>query len=398
MTTPTLEDALATSTEAEIRDAALDALATAGCSMVGIPTTSADRGLIEIHSRALAREQEIRSYIARAGSKQLIMAIADEAARDAWLDYLAAGWFGLPRLPATKATHRFRLVASAAAGPYTIAPRTLLAQTEDGIQFRNTGRLTSDLTASPGSITLTLGGTRDDLEWEAVLAGIEGNIAPDASLTLVTTLAGVSISNPEIGSTGSSLLASGADRETSESLSLRCDARWDRTAVAQLPGALVEWIVESFEADGLTSTITKWRVDDTNPNGPGSTDLYLANASGPATAAELSRVDAYQQARRGVGSGPLRTLAAAALSVPFTAQLYSLGAATSSQIQTDAAASIAVLESLIAIGGIVYGDDITKALRSLSSLYHVTHSLEGVTTVAGVNEVIEFAPTFTVIG
>ena len=395
MTTPTLEEALETSTAGEIRDDLLDALAIEGASLVGVPTMSAERGLVEIHARAMEREQEIRAILARAGSKALVMTIEDVTARDAWLDYIAIGRYGLERFKATPATHRFVLTASAAAGPYTIAPRALLAQTDNGIQFRNTGRLTSALTAVPATVRLTQGGTLDALEWEAVLPGIAGNIPAGSRLTLVTTLAGVTISNPQIGSSGSSVLVAGADRETSESLSLRCDARWDRTAVAQLRGALVEWIFESFEIDGLTCSITKWQIDEANPTGPGSTDVYLANPDGAATTDEIARVNPYLQARRGVGSGALRVMAADVLVVPFTARLFSLG--TSTTIASDAAKSVAVLESLTDIGGKLYGDDITKALRALSSLYHVEHSLEGITTQASINQVISLEPTFEVI-
>jgi hypothetical protein len=391
MTTPTLADALAKSTAGEIRDDLIDALAAEGASVHGVDTMSAERGLVEIHARSMERYEDIRSLLATAGSKALIMAIEDTEARDSWLDYMATGWFGLTRFLKTKATHRIRLVASAAAGPYPIAPRALLVQTAGGIQFKNTGRTTADLTAAPGTVTLDLGGTRDDLEWQAELPGTDGNVAAGQTWTLVTTLAGVTATNPAIGSTGSSILVSGTDTETSESLSLRMDARWDRTAVAQLPGSLIEWIFESFEVDGLTCSITRWKIDDTNPNGPGSTDVYLY----PGTAEELARVDAYLQARRALGTGELRVMAAAVLSIPFSATLFSLGTSTETQIEADATASIAVLESLIDIGGIVYLSDITKALRLLSSLYDVTHDL--VTTQSAVNEVIDLVPTFTVV-
>jgi hypothetical protein len=88
-------------------------------------------------------------------------------------------------------------------------------------------------------------------------------------------------------------------------------------------------------------------------------------------------------------------LAATELVVTFTATLYRLGSSTT--IATDAATVIDALEALIPMGGTLYGDDITKALRSLSDVYHVVHSLEGVTTVAGVSEVIVLTPTFEVI-
>ena len=390
----TYEDALAVETVTEIRDGALTDLATLGSSLLGVPVESADRGLIEIFARAQASQQTLRSYIAYAASRAKLMTLSDIETRDAWLDVMAIGWFGLERLTASKASHRFRLVASAGAGPYTIAPQSLTAQTDDGIQFKNTGRLTSALTSDPATIVLAAAGTRDDLEWEAVLHGIEGNITVDSALELVTTLAGVAITNPQIGSTGSSLLVSGADEETSESLSLRCDARWNRTAVAQLPGALVEWIFESFEEDLIACSITKWRIDDANPNGAGSTDVYLANSGGAATAAELARVDAYLQASRGLGSGERRTLAASTLAVAITATIYELG--NSATNEADCQTVIDTLEALLPIGGTLYGDDITKALRSISDIYHVTHDLEGITTVAGISQVMVLTLTVTV--
>jgi hypothetical protein len=147
MTTPTYADTLETSTATELRDQTLDDLAAAGCSMVGVNVESADRGLIEIYARAMAAEQDIRRTIALSASKARVLEIEDVATRDAWMDVVAA-WYGRTRLLATKASHRFVLTGSAAAPAYSIAPNSLLAQTDDGIQFRNTGRLTSDLTGT----------------------------------------------------------------------------------------------------------------------------------------------------------------------------------------------------------------------------------------------------------
>ena len=69
--------------------------------------------------------------------------------RDAWLDGFALGFYDLTRFPARAATHVFRVTASAAASPIDLVPRARVVTTEDGIQFRNTGRLAEDTAADP---------------------------------------------------------------------------------------------------------------------------------------------------------------------------------------------------------------------------------------------------------
>jgi hypothetical protein len=386
----TLEEARSVQTVEEIRDELLDGLVEQGVSATGWTDESTHRGLVELFARAQASEQGIRSQLATASSRALIMQMEDLALRDAWLGFLARGWYGLDFLPATFTTQRFVLACSAAGGPYTIAPRALRAQDEDGVVFRNTGRLTSDLAAGVQTVVLPPGGTLNELEWVAEVAGTSGNIPAGSTLSLITTLAGVTVTNPQIGSSGSAILTAGADIETAESLDARCAARWDRTAVGQLPGALVLWIFESFEVDGLTCTITKWRVDDENPNGPGSADVWLANADGPATVAEVARVNAYMQARWGAGTGVLRVMAATERVVPFTARLFALDRSESNI--ADAEAVIATLESITPLGSTRYSDDVTKALRSIPDLYHVEHDFP--TTALGPSEVLTMIPTF----
>lgn len=124
-------------------------------------------------------------------------------------------------------------------------------------------------------------------------------------------LVGVAISNDP----GSQTFAARAD-ETNTEYVTRALAKWGTLAAGGHPSAVAYRILTGVE------TITKIGVRDDNPNGPGSVDVYLANASGPASLAECAAAQAVFGPYEPLGSrGLWRYLPAVAHAVSITATM-----------------------------------------------------------------------------
>lgn len=175
---------------------------------------------------------------------------------------------------------------STAGSAYTVEVGQLLMTTPNGVQFR-----------SIQAGTIPAGGTAQ-LNVEAVLAGSSGNV-PNGSISILQTpLAGVTISNPDSGS-GIWYTTSGADPESPSKLRARNTAKWGTLNQVAMTSDGYRSLALSIPA------ITRVYVDDQNPRGPNSIDIYCATATGPASGAELSAVQALFDVKHPPGADPL---------------------------------------------------------------------------------------------
>ena len=119
-------------------------------------------------------------------------------------------------------------------------------------------------------------------------------------------------------------------------------------------------------------TVTRWKVRDDNPNGPGTTKVVLANASGPTTGPEVAAVLALLGSRsvRPLGSGALQVIAATALPLTITGTLLLDGSNAAAITQANAA--------LVALGNsydlgpaILYLDRVIATLMGIPSVVNI---------------------------
>lgn len=180
------------------------------------------------------------------------------ASGDALNEYSKAR-FDNEKTPAVR-TRGAVLLTSRATVAYTISPGQLIVATDDGVEFRNI----DDGTGWPK--ILAAGGTLP-LPVEARVAGITGNVPASAIKRLVTALAGVTVSasgNPWYS-------IAGADEESDEHLQRRNETKWATLTV--------EFVAESYEHIALSNGAVKVVLDDQNPRGPGTIDVYVAGAT-----------------------------------------------------------------------------------------------------------------------
>jgi hypothetical protein len=260
----TYAEAISVETAEQIQTRLLDDLAADGVIITGFSPTSAERGLVALDARALAYEQAIRAEVAKS-----VLLVAPNSRDQAWVDRKVEGFFKVSRLLETYAIHIFTLTNQAATGgPYVIKPRQLRASSVGGIEFINT---------TGGTLEAGVGKTLP-LQFEAVTPGIVGNIGPGD----IFAINGGALPAVDISNAPGSLITAARDRETNLEYVTRAYGRWGTLAAGGHPSAVEFRILSGVE------TITKLGVRDDNPNGPGTVDVYLANASGPATTQECT--------------------------------------------------------------------------------------------------------------
>ncbi len=177
------------------------------------------------------------------------------------------------------AQHKISHVVASGSGPYTINIGDEVA-TDGTRTFRN---------ITGGTINTAQNGTAaNDLTYEAEVAGSAGNAAVNTITKLVTTLAGVTITNPD-----STPVRSGSNEESDAQLAERNQLKWGELAV-EMPG-------DGYRSVALSvAGIRRCEIDDTNPDGPGTLRVYVAAESGAADPAAKLEAGLLIQSRRSV--------------------------------------------------------------------------------------------------
>lgn len=290
-------------------------------------------------------------------------AVTNEIAKGALLRYASLTWAKaraysdydeLPT-PAVRTVGRFRLTSSAGAPPYTRSARSVWVTTSGGLRYVNTAGFTL---ASGGSSYVSV-------EFEAEYAGAAYNIPVGSTLSLVSAMPGVTVTNPEHANSDW-ITTDGADEQSVESLVQQCVDKW-ATRSWQTPAQAYD-----YWARQASPLVTRVFVDDQNPDGPGTLRVYIAgSAGGISDAGVIAAVDAVMQARRSITATVL-TLGTQTQTVAIGGVVYVSGVA-SSTVQAGVEAAIAELFAAIPIGGTVIGtasghvylDSIVAAVRSV---------------------------------
>lgn len=370
----TFDEATTARSIEEVRDALLADLVAEGVAATGWDSVAVQRAILEADAAARAQEESYRALIAKAG----FLRTASEAG-SAWLDLLADGFFDRRRVQATKAVQRVVLTNATSNGPYQVDPSALVVSTVAGTTFRNTP-LTDPALSHVGVLLAGVGQTVA-VDVTAELAGSAGNAPTGTILRLVTAIPGVTVVNTAI-------LEPGRDTEADASLIARCLARWAATSYGGALEAYTQWVSEAFTATGVDSPITKVHVDDTNPNGPGSTDVYLATDAGAPTGGQVAQVDAYLQARRALGTGALGVLAGAEVPAPIAVKVYAR-----KDVAAEVEAALLALTADTPMGGKLYKAEVIQRAMDVATVYNVTTTFEdlqlGTGEVAVVSATVE---------
>jgi phage-related baseplate assembly protein len=354
----TLADLLRAPSKDEVLDLLVATLRLAGFPVASWQPGSIPRTLTEAESANLADlAQTIRS-IAAGGFL--------EYAEAGWLDLLADGLYDERRKPSVFTQGTIRLTDAAGAGPFTIVPGQLWAS-----DIGRTRRFTNLVGGS-----LPLSGTLD-LTWQAESPGASWNLASGAIVNLLTSLPGVTVSNPALPS-GTWITQQGADEESDVQLKVRCRAKWSTIGTGST--------ADAYKYYALTGFPDVRRVRVTDEPSTGVVTVTLAGATGTVTPAVATAVDAYLQTKR-----PLTVTITASPAVEqnifVEAFLYVGGAFDLAQATSAAQAAVDAYARSLEIGETVYQSAIVEALMSVPGAYNVQLLSPASDVVLGANEV-----------
>lgn len=361
-------------TEAEALADLLVDLAAEGVSYTGWQFTAIQSALTRIAARNDAAMQAIRLSVVDGGFPN--------TALGAWLDATIQGFYNLPRTPAAKTIGTFRITDSSNVGPLAtkIVGEVRVTYGDPAIIFTNRE-----------AFSVALSGYTD-VSFVAEVAGTSGNIPNSSTLGFVTAIPGFTVTNPAVGATGTWITTAGSAAESDAAYLRRAIARWSSLGAGGNASAV------AYRCTQADSALTLIGVDDANPNGPGSADVYLATASGTASGGQVTTADDYLQPRKAVGTGELRCFAAPTYSNAITATLYSDGTRSSSEIEDDADAAMALLASeQAALGGYIYRAELTQRLMDIDGVVNLTLTTPAAdVTLVSFARIIDGSHTWTV--
>lgn len=227
--------------------------------------------LVGIGAEIMSRGSKVAVFI-----KSLAL---NESSEGESLTRFSRSHYANERALAVAEQRRITLACAATEGPYPIGLGDIVISHADGPTFRNVAGLSVVYPA-----TLASGGTLTLLV-EAEVAGSAAHFADGALLStnqgaLVTTLAGVTI-------TGDTFERQGIDEESDDRLKTRNSTKWPTLGQFEIIRDLVEHM-----ALAASAAIAQVGVDDQNPRGAGTFDVYLAGAEGTAGSTEVAAVQA----------------------------------------------------------------------------------------------------------
>jgi len=251
-------------------------------SDLGFSATSWQEGSVQ---RTLCQAFARKYAAATQWVAALALGLFNETATGDFLTHLSASVYANTRTPATAAQHQIRHTLAPSEGPHTITVGQLVA-TDGTLTFRNIAGGTLNAGTSP--LTLL---------YEAEVPGADGNVATGTITTLQTTLSGVTITNPDTAP-----YQAGTDEESDEKLRVRNNTQWGLLAI-DMPAAGYQNVVLDVPGVGRA------KVDDSNPRGPGTVDIYIAAADGVAGAGDVTDAQTLIDTRHSVTADVLVMLA-----------------------------------------------------------------------------------------
>lgn len=317
---------------------------------LGFPTTnwaddSVPVALVKTVAKTLSEQAGLSRDLAAGGLLALSV--------DEWLDLLAPSAYGCTRNPSTFAIVRARLSCTLGLGPVNVAAYAYtMRRSTDGLRWTS---------QNAGVVVIPNGGSVV-VDFKAESPGAAYGALLGQTIALITPVPGVTVAFEDAGA-GSPIVTAGADAEKNANLQARCAAKWDTIGV-QKTSVAYESLCQSA---GVTS-VTRLYVDDVNPRGPGTVDVWLAGATGPLGAGDLSTINTYLQARKSPSTSLLVSNAAQVV-IDIVATIVCEAGAS---VITEAVELLTTLINAVPIGGTLYRDEITEALVTPSGARKVS--------------------------
>lgn len=242
------------------------------------------------------------------------------------------------RTGSVAAQRRTTLACAATSGPHTINVGDIVLAHPDGDTYRN---IDDGVTVYP--VSLPSGGSVAGLVFEAEIAGISASgKAPNTVTILQTTLAGVTVAS-DIAE------RDGAEDEADATLKTRNKTKWALlTRFEKIKDAIINIALEA------TLAVTSVEVDDQNPRGAGTFDVYMANNLSTASGGDVALAQAkFDLLVFGAGETPKRCLVfpAPTTALNFAGTIYYKGSYTPADMAAATQAAIEAYLKTVPLGG-----------------------------------------------
>lgn len=349
MADPTLQQLL----DVEDDEAALSFLLTQ-LSAVGFPVANWASGgmmysILRVLAKGLSNVMDGVSKIAAGGLLDL--------AEGPWLTLLAHHQFDIDRFLATFAEGTVTLTVASGAGPYTLTPgASIIYETNKKLRY---------FSSNPSDVTLPAGPSTTIVPYKAESPGSAYNAALGTGIGFVTPLPGVTASFTDTQSIGTWLTTQGTDDESDVSVRARCRSKWATIGLQKPADA---YLYLAMNTPGVSVQPTKVKVDNTNPRGPGTLDVWIAGPAGPLSTSDEILVRSFLLLLQSPAADT-NIQNASTLSVNVTATVKYLGGF--SDAVGIAASGIKDLIDLVDIGGKLQLSDVVKVIVDVDGIDEV---------------------------
>lgn len=292
-----------------------------------------------------------------------------------WLDLIAENFYTDARKPAVATAGKIVLSDPNSVGPTTINANAVTVSTPD--------QLLRFVVTSSG--TITAGGSLT-VNVRAESAGAKFNVANGAIDTLVTSLPGITVSNPAQVASGTWIDVQGADIESDGELATRLQAKWGTLGTCANDS--------SYRYYALNSSSEVRRCIAFSPV-PGSVRVVVGGTAGPVSSAALALATAAIEGMRPLAV-TVQTVNATANTQPVIATLHMATGADGASALARAQANVLAYAASLDIGATVSFEKVVEALVSPPGVRDVTIQTGSITgDVVQTSEQI-FVPTITV--
>lgn len=206
----------------------------------------------------------------------------NDTAKGTGLSWFSQSHYDNTRIGGVTTRGTLTLTDSNGSGPFNIAAGQFVCSdaNDSSLTFR-----------SNEAIAVPFEGS-DTIEIECEQAGELGNL-PNARITeMVTTIAGLTITN---GTSGGAtwITRNGVNEEADSTLQQRNETKWASLSPSAPINAYKNMVLSATDGVGDPVGITKVAIDASNPSGPGTLTVYIANTSATATSQQVTDVQAF---------------------------------------------------------------------------------------------------------
>lgn len=223
-----------------------------------------------------------------------------------------------------------------------------------------------------GSVTVPMRGSQ---------AGARFNIPSGARLKLLSSQARVTVANPPLPGSQTWIVQAGADRESDKALTKRAPEKWGELSIATPD--------EYYRSKIRTAipTITKVRVLNDNPEGPGTAVVVVATGAGPASAGDVLAANALLRIIRSIGAGATTARAAVAQTLAIGGVAY-VAAAQLAAARAAVVTELAQLQTDLDIGETIYAAEVIRIVKSQPGVRNFVPSNGLVDTTPDVDAIV----------